>query len=349
MRQVVGDVPLGGSPFPPIADYAFLSDCESARSSRRAATSSGCACRASTARRLRRDARPRRRLVPGRRRSTRRCPPAAATCPGTMVLETTWGTRTGWVIVRDVLLDRALAPRRRALDTRTAARRPTTTPTTSCCARCAASTAASRSRWSASRRSTTARKRSPGSTAAAATARRSARAEGERRRAAPDDRPAPRLRGRRAPARARRCATATPRSSRCRGPSTRRPRPTTRPTSGSCYTADFWHEWLSHGEFPDHPWRTYLQRSALTLKGLTYAPTGAMIAAATTSLPETPGGERNWDYRYTWIRDSTFMLWGLLHARLRRGGQRLLLLHRATSPRATTTCRSCTASAASAS
>jgi GH15 family glucan-1,4-alpha-glucosidase len=76
-------------------------------------------------------------------------------------------------------------------------------------------------------------------------------------------------------------------------------------------TADFWHEWLSHGQFPDHPWRTYLQRSALTLKGLSYAPTGAMIAASTTSLPETPHGERNWDYRYSWIRDSTFMLWGL--------------------------------------
>ncbi len=77
------------------------------------------------------------------------------------------------------------------------------------------------------------------------------------------------------------------------------------------YTADFWHDWLSHGTFPDHPWRQYLERSALTLKGLTYAPTGAMCAAATTSLPETPGGERNWDYRYSWIRDSTFMLWGL--------------------------------------
>jgi alpha,alpha-trehalase len=76
-------------------------------------------------------------------------------------------------------------------------------------------------------------------------------------------------------------------------------------------TTDFWHEWLSHGTFPDHPWRTYLQRSALTLKGLSYAPTGAMIAAATTSLPESPGGERNWDYRYSWVRDSTFMLWGL--------------------------------------
>ena len=76
-------------------------------------------------------------------------------------------------------------------------------------------------------------------------------------------------------------------------------------------TSDFWREWLNRGSFPDHPWREYLQRSALTLKGLTYAPTGAMLAAATTSLPETPHGERNWDYRYSWIRDSTFMLWGL--------------------------------------
>jgi GH15 family glucan-1,4-alpha-glucosidase len=77
------------------------------------------------------------------------------------------------------------------------------------------------------------------------------------------------------------------------------------------WTAHHWQHWLDHGEFPDHPWRTHLQRSALTLKGLSYAPTGALVAAATTSLPETPGGERNWDYRYTWIRDATFMLWGL--------------------------------------
>ncbi|MEZ0447692.1 glycoside hydrolase family 15 protein [Cellulomonas sp. ICMP 17802] len=76
-------------------------------------------------------------------------------------------------------------------------------------------------------------------------------------------------------------------------------------------TQEFWREWITQGVFPDHPWRTYLQSSALTLKGLTYAPTGALLAAATTSLPETPGGERNWDYRYAWIRDSTFALWGL--------------------------------------
>ena len=72
-----------------------------------------------------------------------------------------------------------------------------------------------------------------------------------------------------------------------------------------------WRRWLEAGTFPDHPWRWTLQRSALVLKGLTYEPTGAMVAALTTSLPETPGGERNWDYRYTWIRDATFTLWSL--------------------------------------
>ncbi|HET7026621.1 MAG TPA: glycoside hydrolase family 15 protein [Candidatus Limnocylindrales bacterium] len=77
------------------------------------------------------------------------------------------------------------------------------------------------------------------------------------------------------------------------------------------WTAHHWQHWLARGSFPDHPWRSFLERSALTLKGLTYAPSGAVIAAATTSLPETPGGHRNWDYRYTWIRDSTFALWGL--------------------------------------
>ena len=77
------------------------------------------------------------------------------------------------------------------------------------------------------------------------------------------------------------------------------------------WTAHHWQHWLARGDFPDHRWRNHLARSALTLKGLTFAPTGAIAAAATTSLPETPGGERNWDYRYSWIRDATFALWAL--------------------------------------
>jgi alpha,alpha-trehalase len=73
-------------------------------------------------------------------------------------------------------------------------------------------------------------------------------------------------------------------------------------------TVNYWRDWLAAAKVPDHPWKTYLDRSALTLKALSYAPTGAIMAAATTGLPESPGGERNWDYRYTWIRDSSFML-----------------------------------------
>ena len=76
-------------------------------------------------------------------------------------------------------------------------------------------------------------------------------------------------------------------------------------------TTRFWRAWLSRARMPDHEWRAALQRSALTIKGLTYMPTGATVAALTTSLPETPGGERNWDYRYTWLRDSTFTLQAL--------------------------------------
>ncbi len=76
-------------------------------------------------------------------------------------------------------------------------------------------------------------------------------------------------------------------------------------------TEHFWRNWLAEGNYPDHPWRLQLQRSALALKGLTFMPTGALVAALTTSLPETPKGARNWDYRYCWMRDATFTLWGL--------------------------------------
>ena len=76
-------------------------------------------------------------------------------------------------------------------------------------------------------------------------------------------------------------------------------------------TTQFWREWLAGARMADHRFRGPIQRSALAIKGLTYMPTGATVAAPTTSLPETPGGERNWDYRYTWIRDSTFTLQAL--------------------------------------
>jgi GH15 family glucan-1,4-alpha-glucosidase len=76
-------------------------------------------------------------------------------------------------------------------------------------------------------------------------------------------------------------------------------------------TVRFWRNWLGRARIPDHRWREPIQRSALIIKGLTYMPTGATVAALTTSLPETPGGERNWDYRFTWMRDSTFTLQAL--------------------------------------
>ena len=76
-------------------------------------------------------------------------------------------------------------------------------------------------------------------------------------------------------------------------------------------TSRFWRSWLGRARIPDHRWRDPIQRSALAIKGLTYMPTGATVAALTTSLPETPGGERNWDYRYTWMRDTTFTLQAL--------------------------------------
>ncbi len=81
-------------------------------------------------------------------------------------------------------------------------------------------------------------------------------------------------------------------------------------------TVQFWRDWLARARIPDHPLRPPIERSALTIKGLTYMPTGATVAALTTSLPETPGGERNWDYRYTWMRDTTFTLQALHYLNL---------------------------------
>jgi GH15 family glucan-1,4-alpha-glucosidase len=78
-------------------------------------------------------------------------------------------------------------------------------------------------------------------------------------------------------------------------------------------TETFWRDWAAKCR-PAGPWSEAVVRSMITLKALTYAPTGGMVAAATTSLPEQLGGERNWDYRYCWLRDATLVLLGAMHA-----------------------------------
>ena len=74
---------------------------------------------------------------------------------------------------------------------------------------------------------------------------------------------------------------------------------------------DFWRDWIGRSTYRGR-WREMVERSAMTLKLMTYAPTGALVAAPTAGLPEQVGGERNWDYRYTWIRDASFSVYALL-------------------------------------
>ena len=169
--------------------------------------------------------------------------------------------------------------------------------------------AASRSSWSASRSSTTAASRPSGrwstTTATPPTRPAPARRSGCR----PTWRSASRAT---ACAPGTCCARASSSTARCRG---RRASPSPADVDEANArlgaTTRFWRAWLGRARLPDHRWREPIQRSALAIKGLTYMPTGATVAALTTSLPETPGGERNWDYRFTWMRDSTFTLQAL--------------------------------------
>ncbi|MGN6750619.1 MAG: glycoside hydrolase family 15 protein [Xanthobacteraceae bacterium] len=85
------------------------------------------------------------------------------------------------------------------------------------------------------------------------------------------------------------------------------------PTAALEATERFWKQWMAKCR-PAGEWSDAVRRSVITLKALTYAPTGGMVAAATTSLPERIGGERNWDYRFCWLRDATLTLLGAMHA-----------------------------------
>jgi GH15 family glucan-1,4-alpha-glucosidase len=306
-------VPLAGhSSFPPIADYAFLSDCENS-----------CLIAPSGAVEWMCLPRPDSPSVFGamldRGAGNFRLgpydvavPTARRYLPGSLMLETTWQTRTGWIIVRDAL---TMGPwHNREERSRTHRRTPTDYDAEHVLLRtvkCVSGTVELALRCEPSfdygREQATWSYDGEGYGSAVATP------SGQR-----DDVPAVRLttnlrlgiEGRAAQARTRMQEGDTAFVALGWSPL---PLPTTWEEANDRMwrTAEHWRQWITQGRFPDHPWREFLQRAALTLKGLTYAPTGALLAAATTSLPETPGGERNWDYRYAWVRDSTFALWGL--------------------------------------
>ena len=307
----VADLPAGPSPFPPIADYAFLSDCEFGALVAPSGTVEWMCL-------PRPDGPSIFAAMLDRGAGGFRVGPADVTVPagrrylpGTMVLETTWQTRTGWLIVRDALVVGPWFHGRKRLR---AQRRPPTDHeaegillrTVKCVNGSVELIVHCEPVFDYGRQS-------PG-WAYCGDGFGEAMARSEGAGDAPELRLTTDLRlgfdGRRATARTTlhegdnvfaalswgdRSAPATYEESFDRMEA----------------TIEFWRQWLNRGHFPDHPWRTHLQRSALTLKALTYAPTGAMLAAPTTSLPESPGGVRNWDYRYSWVRDSTFMLWGL--------------------------------------
>jgi GH15 family glucan-1,4-alpha-glucosidase len=89
------------------------------------------------------------------------------------------------------------------------------------------------------------------------------------------------------------------------------PPPLEQATESFDATIEFWRKWLSQCTYKGR-WREMVERSALALKLMTFAPTGAIVAAPTCSLPESIGGGRNWDYRYTWLRDAAFTVYGLM-------------------------------------
>ncbi|HET9076634.1 MAG TPA: glycoside hydrolase family 15 protein [Acidimicrobiales bacterium] len=301
--------PVGGSAFPPIGDYAFLSDCENnCLIAPSGAVEWMCLPRPDSpsvfAAILDRGAGsfrvgPYDQIVPAARRYL----------PGSLMLETTWQTRTGWLIVRDAL---CMGPWHNLTERSKSHRRsPTDFDAEHCLLRTVKCVSGSVELsmtcdpvFDYGRTEPVWRYEGPGYGQLVATA------EGSdvQLRISTDLRPGIEQRGIKARTRMVEGEThfVALSWSHLAAPCT-----FAEATERMARTSEHWRQWITEGDFPDHRWRSYLQRSALTLKGLTYAPSGALLAAATTSLPETPHGERNWDYRYSWVRDSTFALWGL--------------------------------------
>ncbi|HWE55086.1 MAG TPA: glycoside hydrolase family 15 protein [Acidimicrobiales bacterium] len=302
-------MPAGGSSFPPIADYAFLSDCETnCLIAPSGAVEWMCLPRPDSASLFG--------AILDRSAGTFRVgpydemvPAARRYIPGSLMLETTWQTRTGWMIVRDAL---CMGPWHNLSErSKTHRRSPTDFDAEHCLVRtirCVTGTV--ELSMTCDPVFDYGRKESCWEYAGDG--------YGELVATAPDEAVRLRVTTSLRPGIERRSLKA--RTRMVEGDEhfvalswSPLPAPMTFAEAHERMnrTSEHWRQWITEGDFPDHRWRSYLQRSALTLKGLTYAPTGALLAAATTSLPETPHGERNWDYRYAWVRDSTFALWGL--------------------------------------
>jgi GH15 family glucan-1,4-alpha-glucosidase len=296
--------------FPPIADYAYLSDCEVGAlvapsgnvewlcSPRFDAPSVFGALLDRDAGRFRFS--PADVMVPASRRYL----------PGTMILETTWMTRTGWLVIYDFL---AIGPWHHEDERELKHRRaPADYEAEDCLVRIATCVQGLIDlNLECAPQFDYAQKESTWEYTSAGYGQALCKAEGCRVELALNSSLRVGFEGRLAGARTTLRENQSAFASLSWSASRRGPETTEEAYGWMHQTANFWREWLNQGTFPDHRWRSYLERSAMTLKGLSFAPTGAVVAAATTSLPREPGGERNWDSRYVFLRDAAFTLWAL--------------------------------------